>query len=357
MTARLPSTTARAARLAGCGLALFFMCGQGEAGTDVCGQRLGPGGTAAAYPWIGAPAHPLVGTLYATADKRTLDPARATPSAVWTEFAGKAGPAAILILGEAHDNPDHHALRGALLDCGQPAGAIVMEQFRADQQEGLDGFARFARQARRPATIEDLKRLGGWQGSGWETYPYDPLLGTLVRLGLPIIAGDPARETIRKAAREGQGALAAGERARLGLDVPLGPALDAASLSEIEAAHCGMMPKPALGGMAFAQRYRDAHLADATLKAAESHGASVLLTGNNHARSDRGVPWYIRQRAPGQSVVAVVLAEVENGQADPEAYLPRDPDGKPAANYVLFTPSTVRADPCAAFGKEEKPGP
>ena len=73
-----------------------------------------------------------------------------------------------------------------------------------------------------------------------------------------------------KAAKEGENSLSAAERTHLGLDSPLGAQLDAASLKDIEDAHCGAMPKSAFGGMAYAQRYRDAHLADAVLKASES---------------------------------------------------------------------------------------
>ena len=41
-----------------------------------------------------------------------------------------------------------------------------------------------------------------------------------------------------------------------------------------------------------------------------------------------------------------MLIEVEDGKTDPEAYVPRDPDGKPAADYIIFTPRAERDDPC-----------
>jgi uncharacterized iron-regulated protein len=112
-----------------------------------------------------------------------------------------------------------------------------------------------------------------------------------------------------------------------------------------------MLPKTAIPSMAFAQRFRDANLADATLQAVANHGRAILLTGNNHARTDRGAPWYLRARAPDGKVVSVVLVEVESGQNDPETYVPRDPEGKPAADYLIFTPAIQREDPCKAFEK------
>jgi hypothetical protein len=42
----------------------------------------------------------------------------------------------------------------------------------------------------------------------------------------------------------------------------------------------------------------------------------------------------------------VMFVEVVDGKIDAEAYVPRDPDGKPAADYLVFTPRAERPDPC-----------
>lgn len=257
------------------------------------------------------------------------------------------GPVDVLILGEAHDNPHHHKLRAALLS----SPAIVMEHLRADQQAGLTEFNALQADGSQNATIGDLKSKVDWANGAWDKYPLDPLLEAVVASRATVYAGDPPRDTIRKIAKQGASVLSGADRVRLALDKPLDPDLDAASAKEIEESHCGMLPKTAIPSMAFAQRYRDAHLADATLRAVSEHGKAVLLTGNNHARTDRGVPWYLGARAPDGKVVSIVLVEVEDGQDDPAAYVPRDPAGKPAADYLIFTPAVVREDPCKAFGK------
>jgi uncharacterized iron-regulated protein len=105
--------------------------------------------------------------------------------------------------------------------------------------------------------------------------------------------------------------------------------------------------------MAAAQRYRDAHLADALLSAEARHGSAILIAGNGHVRADRGVPWHIRQRQPGAEVLSVLLVEVEAGKTDPASYLPRDPNGKPAADLLIFTPRAERADPCEKLRKKK----
>jgi uncharacterized iron-regulated protein len=274
---------------------------------------------------------------------------------VWDSAAGKGiseadlldvlKPASLIALGEDHDNPGHHVLRSKLI-AALTGGSIVFEQLRADQQPALDKFAELKAASTDQATLPEFKRRLDWDKSGWATYNYDPLFQAAIDAKLPIYAGDVPRAAIMKVAKEGEAALPAEERARLKLDVPLGAKLDDASLDEIEEAHCHTMPKEALGGMAYAQRYRDATLADNVLKAADKHGSAILIAGNGHVRTDRGVPWYIHQRAPDKKVVSVMLVEVEDGKNDPEAYVPRDPDGKPAADYIIFTPRAMRDDPC-----------
>jgi uncharacterized iron-regulated protein len=259
----------------------------------------------------------------------------------------------VLILGEAHDNPHHHRLQAQFLN----RGAVVLEQLNTDLRTGLETFAARAASMAPAQRKAAFKSAVGWEKSGWAKYPYDPVIDRLAMAELAIRAGDPPKERIRAAARQGADALTVSERARLKLDKPLGPGQADAALSEIEAAHCGMMPKEALANMAFAQRYRDAYLADATLEASSAHGYAVLLTGNNHARTDRGVPWYIRERSPEKKVVSVMFVEVEQGQNQPETYVPRDPEGKPAADYLILTPRAERSDPCLAFKKQAEAAP
>jgi uncharacterized iron-regulated protein len=112
------------------------------------------------------------------------------------------------------------------------------------------------------------------------------------------------------------------------------------------------LPPQALGGMAVAQRYRDAHMADVLLSTAQRHGSAILIAGNGHVRTDRGVPWHLRQRAPGTPVAAVLLVEVEDGQTEPADYVPRDPESRPAADFVIFTPRAERGDPCESLQKK-----
>ncbi|HML29856.1 MAG TPA: ChaN family lipoprotein, partial [Hyphomicrobium sp.] len=138
-----------------------------------------------------------------------------------------------------------------------------------------------------------------------------------------------------------------GNRLRVAFEDPL----DALAIEEIEDAHCGSLAKDALEGMAFAQRYRDAHLAGSVLKAVQQNGSAILIAGSGHARTDRAVPWYIRKLAPEKRVVSVIFVEIADDSTDAQSYVPRDPDGQPAADFVVFTQPAERGDSCEAMRK------
>lgn len=305
-------------------------------------------------------AHPLA-LKFATVGDRSRTSALADDP---DRFLAPLLASPIVFLGEVHDNADHHALRGWLAanipeirrhTAGGLAGpAVVFEQLSTDKQPAIDAFMALPKESR---TLDAFFKAVDWDKSGWAKYDYRPLFQSVLDAGLPIYAGDAPRDLIRKAAREGATALPAAEQKRLGLDVPLDPSLHDASLTEIEASHCGLMPRTAFGGMAFAQRVRDATLADVALGAMERHGSVIVIAGNGHVRSDRGAPWYIRQRAPATAVSTTMLIEAEADKTDPEDYVPRGPDGKPAADTILFTPRIERPDPCEEMRKSFAPRP
>jgi hypothetical protein len=69
------------------------------------------------------------------------------------------------------------------------------------------------------------------------------------------------------------------------------------------------------------------------------------------------VPWHLRLRASQEHLLGAftyLLLEVEEGKTDPEAYVPRDPEGKAAAGLIIFTPRAERSDPCEAMRKMKR---
>jgi uncharacterized iron-regulated protein len=272
-----------------------------------------------------------------------------------------------VLLGEVHDNADAHTLQGWAISQikslreqqakAPPFAAVVFEHIRTDQQDALAQFAQLQGAARESATTDKLFELLDWSKSGWPAQDKFQRLFQSVLSEAAIYPANPSRQQVRAVARGEEGVLPAEERTRILLDASWDKPLADALFDELKGSHCGAMPESAVPAMIVAQRYRDAAFADVMLTAANDHGAAILIAGNGHVRSDRAVPWYLRQRAPGKNIIAVMMLEVEEGKADPAAYAPRTPDGRPAVDLIVFTPRAERPDPCEALRQRSQPKP
>lgn len=286
--------------------------------------------------------HVLVGTIWSARESRAISR---------VELLEVLSRSPVVLLGEIHDNPDHHRLRASLIGelanrrraSGQTGPAVVFEHIRADQQHVVDR----ALHSRRTIGAQALLQRLEWDRSGWPPASmFAPLFDEILSSELPVLGGNTPGRAVREVARQGFSALPQEERSRLALDVQLEAPLNTALIAEIEANHCGLVPESAFPPMALAQQYRDAHLAHVLLGAMDAHGAAVLVAGNGHVRSDRGVPWHLRRRVPEARSVVVAFLEVDGGVADAADYVMRDPAGQPAVDFVWFTPQAERPDAC-----------
>lgn len=247
----------------------------------------------------------------------------------------------IVLLGEAHDNPHHHAHQAAVIDALAAKGrrpAVVLEMLRADQQAAVDRARR-----EHPGDVDALARAVDWADSGWPPWPmYRPVFAAAYRHDLPIVAGNLSRQQLDTLRARGLAGLSAATRTRLGLDRPQ-PAGERASMTEaIREGHCGLLPEEMLPRMRGIQRARDGALARAALVAAGEAGMSVVITGHGHARTDHAIPRVIAVLAPSRRVAAVAFEPAVPGKAV-------DRSDAPPFDYVWFTAAVERVDPCAAL--------
>ncbi len=280
--------------------------------------------------------HPLTGRVWEVRGERFV-----TPATLAAELAG----ARYVLLGEKHDNPDHHRLQAWVLEELRARGRaplVAFEMLHAGQAEAL---ARHL--AERPGELAGLAEAVGWASSGWPEWPlYEPVFAVAVAARWPLAAANLPPAEVRRIAAEGLGALGGERVAALALDRPLGEAAAGSLAAEIEASHCGYATPALVAGMSAAQRARDAVMADALLTAG-AEGA-VLITGTGHARRDRGVPWYLTARGVADGVVSVALVEVQDGVEDPQAARAGF-DGSLPFDYLWFTPRVDDEDPCEKF--------
>lgn len=290
--------------------------------------------------------HPLVGRVW---DARR---------GAWVDqpaLLAELSRARFVLLGERHDNPDHHLLQAevvrALTDSGRKP-VLAFEMLDVEQQPAID-----AALARAPGEPDALAQAVAWEKSGWPDWSlYRPIFAVGAERGLPILGANLPRARVKELVTRGPEALPPETRARLGLDEPLPEDTARAMRAEMLESHCGQLPESMLEPMVLAQRARDAQMADRLLTTASRDGA-ILITGAGHARTDRGVPAQLARRAPELPVRSLAFLEVSPESREPLDYAPSDSAGKLPYDFVWFTPAAEREDPCAMFQKQMAPAP
>jgi uncharacterized iron-regulated protein len=282
--------------------------------------------------------HPLVGRIWDPRGGRLVDEAALAAAVASADF---------VLLGETHDNPDHHLLQArllrAILDGGRRP-ALAFEMLTADQQPEVD--ASLARAPRDPDALAEAVR---WKASRWPDFRfYRPIFAAGLEAGLPVVAANLPRAEVREIVSKGRGALDERLRARLEREEPIPEEVMKGLREEMSESHCGELPPAMLDPLVLAQRARDARMAERMATAGAERGA-VLVTGSGHARNDRGVPAFLARDAPGRKVVAVAFLEVDPAAAEPQGYAAKLGAGPLPYDFVVFTPGTEREDPCEGF--------
>ena len=253
-----------------------------------------------------------LGQIVELASGRTLTP---------QQLLDRLAEAPRLLIGEQHDNPDHHALQLWLLEnlaARRASGSLLLEMLNPDQQARVDAL----RAALARGELPELPAALAWQ-PGWDWAQYAALVDWALRQPAPLWAANLDREEIRRLYAE-RPALAGQRSTRA--------AVSEALLAQIRASHCGLLPDSQLPAMLAVQQQRDRRMAE-RLRAAPT--PAVLIAGAFHARRDLGVPLHLEDLGAAEGARVLILAEV----------------GKPvaaqAADYVWYTAAMPAEDHCA----------
>jgi uncharacterized iron-regulated protein len=247
------------------------------------------------------------------------------------------------LLGEIHDDPEHHALRARLLSEIARRGvrpAVVMEQFDLDHDEAL----RAAQQ--QGADAEQVATAGALDRKGWQWPLHEPIVAAAIAAGMPLRAGNLSRRVLMS---DSDDVLA--NRPALGARLRAARWTDGQAQSlraDIVQSHCGLLPDALVPQLVLAQRMRDAAMAQALVRDATADGA-ILIAGNEHVRADRGVPIYLHAPGlPDASAHSVGVGFVEAGALEqsaadfPASFVTQHP----GFDYLWFTAPVPRDDPC-----------
>lgn len=294
--------------------------------------------------------HPLVGRIWSVEAARFVDEKELAP-----RLHG------YLLLGEKHDNPDHHALQARLLRAmidARRRPVVAFEMFDADDQTAIERSRRA-----HPRDAANLARAVDWAKSGWPPWEdYAPIAQLALDHDLAIVATGLPRSRMRalvKPSAAGAGAAGAGDAGAadagpsqaLDEGTPLAPAQEASLREELLASHCGHLPESRVAGMMRFQRARDAAMANALIAAVNDARTEdgVLIAGAGHTRRDRGAGRDLLARDARRPVQSIAFAEVEASKNEPAAYAERWNAKVLPFDFVWFTPRATDDDPCAAF--------
>lgn len=259
--------------------------------------------------------HPALGQIRDLHSGQLLEP---------RQLVRRLAAAERVLIGERHDNPDHHALQLWLLQAmaqQRRQGSLLLEMLVPAQQPLVDqaraAIADGQRRAELPARLD-------WS-DGWPWSLYGPLVEYGLRQPGSLLAANLDRDEIGRLYR--QPVTLSGARSTH-------PAVRDALGAQIRASHCGMLPESQVPAMVAIQQQRDRRMAERLLAAP---APALLLAGGFHVRRDLGVPQHLVDLEGAAQVL--LLAEV--GQAV---------DAR-QADFVWFTPAQPQDDPCAVFRK------
>lgn len=252
----------------------------------------------------------------------TIRDLRSGASLTPAQLVERLAAAPRLLVGEKHDNPDHHALELWLLEAlagRRVQGSLLLEMLEPDQQARVAATQAAFAAGRAPT---DLPAALAWR-QGWDWALYGPLLRHALAQPYLVLAANLDRQEVRRVYAERpalSGAASSGARVREVL------------LAQIGASHCGQLPESQWPALLAVQQQRDRRMAERLLAAPQP---TLLLAGTYHVRHDLGVPLHLADLGGAAGSVVLLLAEA--GEVV----------GAEAADYVWYTPATPARDYCA----------
>ena len=259
--------------------------------------------------------HADFGQIYDLASGQAITPA---------QLVKALGQHSRVLIGEQHDNPDHHAIELWLIRAlaqERQHGSVLLEMLTPQQQARVTELQAEVRQGREP---EDYLQALAWQ-RGWDWSQYGPLVRYLTAQPYPLYAANLDREQIMQIYQ--QAPALEGERSTQA-------AVQNALREQIKDSHCSMLPAEQMASMLAIQQHRDRRMAQALLAAEQP---ALLVAGAFHVRKDLGAPLHLADMGSTDQSAVLIIAQAGK-RVDPAM-----------ADYVWYSAAIPEQDHCSAW--------
>lgn len=266
--------------------------------------------------------HPLAGVIVNAKGEKVPE----------SELLAALASARFALIGEKHDNPDHHQIELRLIKhrLASQSGSTVVFEMLDDAQAPL------LAEIGKDDSLDQIREKLAWPAMGWDFAIYGPLFQASAQAG-KFVSGNIDKKLIGEVYAKGESALAA--KPRFTTVPSVTEATRAYFLERIYEAHCEMAPRDSLGPMVAIQLAKDASMASALA----GNAPAMLIAGGEHVRADTGVPSHLHARDAQATRVVIQLVEVTKGQTSARPTV----NASGPADYYWFTPATQPVDNCA----------
>lgn len=246
--------------------------------------------------------------------------------------------ARVVLVGETHDHPGHHAIQMDLLrrmaEQGPPL-VVGIEWLDAGAQPACDDLS-----AGRISVAQFAEKVDWAVSWGYPLELYAPILEYVRERGLPLVALNAPLTVIRQLARQGLASLTPEQRGQLAPALDLDDPAYREMVADQFAGHG--VSGVAAENFFVAQVARDETMAHRLAQALEpwpdSGRRGIVLVGSGHFMHGLGLPPRLSRRLPGAELLTVLPVEPELA-AQAGRMSPQRP---PADWLVVSTPAPPR---------------
>lgn len=241
-----------------------------------------------------------------------------------------------ILLGEVHENADHHILQARLLESLSESNskpAVVMEMLEKESW------------ANQPITWSDYVEAinqAKLLNEGWSWDLYAPIFQVIAKHKLELFAGNISSEALHaKIKKSGN----IESKKVINKYSVTQNALENLKHDIVES-HCGYADPEFVNFMVQAQLQRDYVL---TTSLINIQAPVVLIAGAGHVRNNYAVPMQLMNKFTRISYISISFIQVNPSSYKPEEYVDSI---SPDFDILYFTPSYTDQDPCVKYSKQ-----